>query len=85
MYFKEVEMPNIFDLLNTDEFDGVVRHVFGWLGTGTVITHNFDPTQWQTIAGGAVAILTVLWSVASKKFMRAGGTPDPVVPAKVLP
>lgn len=67
---------NVFDLVNSDEFDGVVRHVVGWFGSAAVVQSNFDPTQWQTIAGGVVAIMTVLWSVANKRYMRTQTKPN---------
>ncbi len=74
---------NVFDFLNSDEWDGIVRHVMGVVGTGAVVTHNFDPTQWQSITGAVVVLVTMGWSVASKKYLKAGGTPvsAPVVAA----
>lgn len=61
---------NLFDLINSDEFDGLVRHFMTWAGGATLVTGNFDPSQWQTIVGAVVTGLGVLWSVANKRYMR---------------
>ena len=67
---------NLFDLINSDEFDGLVRHALTVFGGITVYSNDFDPAQWQTLVGGAVAILGVLWSMANKKYMRNGAKPS---------
>lgn len=61
---------NVFDLLNSDEFDGTVRHLMTWIGGAGFVTGNFDPAQWQTIAGAVVTVAGVLWSWANKKYMK---------------
>lgn len=78
---------NVFDFLNSDEFDGVIRHIFTTVGGSAVVMSNFDPTQWQTIVGGVATVVGVLWSVASKRYLKAGGTATPtsVVPAAKAP
>lgn len=62
---------NVFDFLNSDEVDGIIRHIFTGIGGSTVVANNFDPTQWQTIAGAVAAVLGVLLSVANKRYMRS--------------
>lgn len=61
---------NVFDFINSDEFDGIVRHVLTTVGGATFVTGNMDPTQWQTIAGAVTALVGVAWSLANKKYMR---------------
>lgn len=70
---------NVFDFLNSDEFDGVIRHIFTTAGGSAVVMSNFDPTQWQTIVGGVATVVGVLWSVASKRYLKNGGTPSVVI------
>jgi hypothetical protein len=60
----------IFDFINSDEFDGLVRHILTTVGGMTLVTGHMDPSQWQTIAGAVATLLGVAWSVANKKYMR---------------
>lgn len=76
---------NVFDFLNSDEFDGIIRHIFTTAGGSAVVMSNFDPTQWQTIAGGVAAVVGVLWSVASKRYLKSGGTVAPAKAPEVAP
>jgi hypothetical protein len=61
---------SVFDFINSDEFDGLVRHILTTVGGMTLVTGNMDPSQWQTIAGAVATLLGVAWSVANKKYMR---------------
>lgn len=64
----------LFKMFNSDEFDGLVRHALTVLGGMAIVTGHFDPAAWQTISGGVVTFLVAIWSVASKKYLKAGGT-----------
>ena len=60
-------MNGLFDILNSDEFQGVIRHALTTAGGATFVTGHFDPTQWQTTVGALMALIGVLLSVAEKK------------------
>lgn len=64
-------MGFLLDLVNSDEFDGLVRHGLTTVGGGLVANGVFDATQWQTISGAVVIVVGVIWSIASKKFIKA--------------
>lgn len=60
----------MLDFINSDEFDGLIRHFLTAVGGATFITGHMDPAQWQTIAGAVSAVVGVAWSLANKKYMR---------------
>lgn len=61
----------LFDLVNSDEFDGLVRHSLSTVGGGLIASGALSTDQWQLISGGAVALVAVLWSFASKRFIKS--------------
>lgn len=60
----------LFDTLNSDEFDGVVRHALTTVGGAVIATGIATNSQWVTISAGVATGLTVLWSIASKTFIK---------------
>lgn len=72
---------NPFDWFSSDEVQGFLRHVLTTVGGGAIVTGNFDPTQWQTIVGGVVAVGGVVWSWASKHYPKDVASPTPAPPA----
>ena len=61
----------ILDLLNSDEFDGLVRHALSTFGGGVVASGIATTDQWTALSGGIVVLITILWSIASKKYLKA--------------
>lgn len=61
----------ILDLVNSDEFDGLMRHGLSSIGGSLVASGVLSATDWQTISGGAAVLIAVVWSFASKKFIKA--------------
>lgn len=61
----------ILDLVNSDEFDGLMRHGLSSIGGSLVAAGILSTTDWQTIAGGVSVAVAVVWSFASKKFIKA--------------
>lgn len=65
-------MYNFFlDLVNSDEFDGLIRHGLTTVGGGLIANGFLSAQQWSLISGGVIAALGVIWSVASKKYIKA--------------
>lgn len=65
--------------INSDEFDGTVRHAISTLGGGLVSIGVATDAQVATIAGGVSVAVAVLWSWASKKFIKAQAAREAVV------
>lgn len=61
----------VLDLVNSDEFDGLVRHGLTTVGGGLVANGVLTTTQWQTVSGAIVIVVGVIWSFASKRFIKA--------------
>lgn len=66
----------LLDLVNSDEFDGLMRHGLSTVGGGLVAHGVLDATQWSTISGGIAVAVAVIWSVASKRFIKAQAVKD---------
>jgi hypothetical protein len=62
---------NLFDLMNSDEFDGVVRHIMTSFGGAVTATGLVSSDQWTQVTGAVVVLLGILWSIANKKYMRS--------------
>ena len=60
----------ILDLLNSDEFDGLVRHCLSTFGGAVVASGLASQEQWTVLSGGIVVLITILWSIASKKYLK---------------
>lgn len=60
----------IMGILNSDEFDGVVRHALTTAGGAVVAAGYATNDQWAAIGGGIAVAITVLWSIANKTFLK---------------
>lgn len=63
-------MDWLLDLFSSDEMDGVMRHVLSSAGGGLIAQGVLNTNQWTLISGGVMAGLSVLLSIANKKYMR---------------
>jgi hypothetical protein len=54
------------NLINSDEFDGLIRHGLTLVG-GIIVATNSGNAE---IVGWAIAALATIWSVASKTYIR---------------
>jgi len=51
----------------SQQIAGIVRHVLTF-GAGFLVSSGvLDPTQVETIVGGLVAVVGVVWSIVAKK------------------
>lgn len=61
---------NWLDLINSDEFDGLIRHSISVASGGMVANGLMTQDQVTQIAGAVGIVVSVIWSVANKRYMR---------------
>jgi hypothetical protein len=60
----------LINLVNSDEFDGMVRHGLSLFGGFMVANGYASSAGPETILGWSIAMVAVVWSVANKTYMR---------------
>jgi hypothetical protein len=50
--------------------EALVRHILTAIGTGLAAKGLVDDTTWQSISGGALALVSVVWSLLDKKKLQ---------------
>ena len=53
--------------MNLDQLQGILRHLFSALGGFGLSAGIGTGTNWEQIAGGALALAAVAWSCAEKR------------------
>ena len=53
--------------MNSEQINGIVRHLIGGIGAYLVGLGKLDPAQVELYVGLGMAILAVIWSYTAKK------------------
>lgn len=80
MKFINGLLDTLFNTLNSDEFDGTVRHAITYVGGLVTAAGIASNDQWTVIGAGIATGLTVVWSWASKKYIKAQAVVKAVTP-----